>query len=110
MGLLSAPPGPPHEKASYGGLASHRLRDASTLPQPSSLHFIKAEDPVGATTASRCLSNAGVREDAPREAWQHGLGDAARHIPGPFVEEGGVLHYLAGAMVLLQDGPQLGRR
>jgi hypothetical protein len=44
---------------------------------------------------------------ASLEAWQHGIGNAARHIPGPFVEEGGVLHYQEGVVVLFQDGPEL---
>jgi len=50
----------------------------------------------------------GVQEDDPREAWQHGLGNAARHIPGPFVTP--MLHYQERMAVLLQDGPQLGRK
>jgi hypothetical protein len=44
------------------------------------------------------------------EAWQHGLGNAVRRIPCPLVELRVVLDYLEGVVVLLQDGPQLGRR
>jgi urease accessory protein UreE len=40
----------------------------------------------------------------------HGLGNIARHIPCPFVEQGVVLHYQEVVVVLLQDGPKLGRR
>ena len=50
----------------------------------------------------------GVQEDGrlPRGLLQ-GLGKMARHIPGPFVEQGVVLHYQEGVVVLLQDGPEL---
>jgi hypothetical protein len=37
----------------------------------------------------------------------HGLGNAARHIPGPLVEQGVVPHYQEGVVVLFQDGPEL---
>ena len=37
----------------------------------------------------------------------HGLGNAARHIPGPFVEQGVVLDYQEGVMILLKDSPEL---
>jgi hypothetical protein len=38
----------------------------------------------------------------------HGLGDVARHIPGPFVTP--MLRYQEGVVILLEDGPQLGRK
>jgi len=51
----------------------------------------------------------GVREDAPRGLLQ-GLGNVARHIPGPFVELGVVLNYQEGVVILHEGGPQLGRK
>jgi len=59
--------------------------------------------------ASRCWSHTGAyrRMVASLDAWQHGLGNVARHIPGPFVEQGVVLHYQEGVVVLFQDGPEL---
>jgi len=38
-----------------------------------------------------------------------GLIYMAGHIPGPFVEQRGVLHYQEGVVVLLQYGPELDR-
>jgi hypothetical protein len=50
----------------------------------------------------------GVQEDGrlPR-GLLHGLGNAARHISGPFVGLRVVLHYQELVVVLLQDGPEL---
>jgi hypothetical protein len=69
----------------------------------------KAEDPVlklghGFQVPIQC---GGVQEDAPREAWQHGIGNATRHIPGPFVELRIVLYYQELVVVLLKDSPEL---
>ena len=36
-----------------------------------------------------------------------GLGNLACHIPGPFIEQGVVLHYQEGVVVLIQDGSEL---
>ena len=98
--------GPSHE--SRGGLACHFLRDASTLAVGLPLHIIEAEDPVGAAW----LPGVGlIRErtgGCPPRGLLQGLGNAVRRIPGPFVTP--MLHYQEGVMILLQDGPQLGRR
>jgi hypothetical protein len=39
----------------------------------------------------------------------HGLGNMAGHKLAPLVEQGVVLNYQERVVVLLQDGPQLGR-
>jgi hypothetical protein len=54
------------------------------------MHVLEAEDPVGElghgfNVPVQCR---GVQEDAPRRGLLHGLGNVARHIPGPFVELG----------------------
>jgi hypothetical protein len=48
--------------------------------------------------ASRCRSSAGAyrRMVASLEAWQHGIGNAARRVPVSLVELGVVLHYQEG--------------
>ena len=74
------------------------------------MHVIEAEDPVGELGHGFQVpvQYRGVQEDGrlPRGLF-HGLGNVARHIPGPFVEQGVVLHYQEGVVVLLQDGPEL---
>jgi len=79
---------------------------------PYNMHVIEAEDPVGELghgfqVPVQC---GGVQEDGclPR-GLLHGLGNAARHIPGSFVELGVVLHYQEGVVILLQDGHDLER-
>jgi len=92
------------------GLACHLLRDASTLPQPCSLHVIEAEDPVGMLDHGFQVpvQYGGVQEDGRFPGGLlHVLGNMARHIPGPFIEQGVVLHYPDGVVVLIQDSPEL---
>ena len=62
-------------------------------------------------TRSAWLPGAGLIRGAHKRCTPsgllHGLGNAVRHIPGPFVEQRVVLHYQEEAVVLLQDDLEL---
>jgi hypothetical protein len=47
----------------------------------------------------------GAYRRMPPKGLLHSMGNAARHIPGSFGEEGIVLRYQEGVVVLLQDDP-----
>jgi len=91
-----------------GGLACHLPRDPFAAARSRSLHILEAEDPVGELghRFQVPVQYGGVQEDGrlPR-GLLHGLGNVARHIPGPFLRP--MLHYPERAVVLLQDGPEL---
>jgi hypothetical protein len=75
---------------------------------PQHMHIIEAEDPVGGRPRLPGPGPIpGHTEGGRSRGLFHGLGNAARHIPGPFVEQGVLLHYQEGVVVLLQDGPEL---
>jgi hypothetical protein len=76
---------------------------------PQHMHIIEAEDPVGGRPRLPGPGPIpGHTEGGLSRGLLQGLGNVACHTPGPFVTP--MLHYQEGVVVLLQDGPQLGRR
>jgi len=98
--------GPSHENR--GGLACQLLRDSSALAVGLPLHVIEAEDPGRRGHGFQVpVQYGGVKEDAPERpaSWP---GQRGPPYSWPFRTP--MLHYQEGVVVLLQDGPQLGRR